>query len=77
MVPVLSSAARMPLPGATSAAAVAASSSLVMVGVSSHVMGGISVVQGMVLPLSEQESIEVVALGLLDESVAGGSGPDR
>ena len=77
IVPLLSSAARMPLPGATSAVAVAASSSVVMVGVSSHVMGGISVVQGMVSPLSENESIEVVALGLLDESVAGGSGPDR
>ena len=48
MVPLLSSAARMPLPGATSALAVAANSSVVIAGTSSHVMGGISMMEGMV-----------------------------
>src|SRR5512132_1052872 len=77
MVPLLSSAARMPLPGATSALAVAANSSVVIAGTSSHVMGGISMMEGMVSPFSEQEPVDVAPLGLLDQPVAGSPGPDR
>jgi hypothetical protein len=43
IVPLLSSAARIPLPGATSAFAVTASSSAVMAGTSLQMMGGMPV----------------------------------
>src|SRR5512132_1319100 len=77
MVPLLSSAARMPLPGATNAAAVTASSSTVIVGTSSQVMGGMSVLWGMASPFLQDEPVPAAALGLLDQPVAGRPRPDR
>src|SRR4029450_13218756 len=77
MVPLLSSAARMPLPEATNAAAVTASSSVVMVGTSLGVMGGRWGVGGMASPFLKDEPVPAGALGLFDQPVARRSGPDR